>query len=124
MKDNSGGIRVLQTAKFATWLDGLRDPIAQARIALRIRRVEHGNLGDWKQLDGRIFELRILHGPGYRLYFAWHGAQLVLLLAGAARSRFGPTRLGPKVQARCRSWSRPPLSPPPPPPPPPPACCS
>ena len=86
MKDNSGGIRVLQTAKFATLLYGLLDPIAQARIALRIRRVEHGNLGDWKQLDGRIFELRILHGPGYRLYFAWHGAQLVLLLAGGDKS--------------------------------------
>jgi putative addiction module killer protein len=86
MKDNSGGFRVVQTAEFATWLDTLRDPIAQARIASRIRRAELGNLGDWKQLGGRIAELRIGHGPGYRVYFAWHGGQLVLLLAGGDKS--------------------------------------
>ena len=86
MRDNPGPIRILQTAEFAGWMRRLRDPIAQARILSRIRRAELGNLGDWKQLDRRIAELRIHHGAGYRVYFAWRGGQLILLLAGGDKT--------------------------------------
>ena len=79
-------IEVVETDVFQRWMERLKDSMARARILARLRRATMGNLGDWKQLDGRIFELRILHGPGYRLYFAWHGAQLVLLLAGGDKS--------------------------------------
>ena len=82
MRYNRGPTLVLQTPGFVRWLEGLHDPVAQARIASRIRRLEHGNAGDWKQLDGRIAEMRIDHGPGYRVYFARHGEAIVILLAG------------------------------------------
>lgn len=37
---------VRQTEEFADWLDSLKDKSAQVRIAVRLRRIEAGNLGD------------------------------------------------------------------------------
>lgn len=60
----------------------LRDQRARAKIAARIGRVAQGNLGDWKPTHGAVSELRIDHGPGYRLYFTRRGTKLILLLCG------------------------------------------
>lgn len=48
---------------------------------VRIRRLEAGNFGDAKFFDG-IGELRIDHGPGYRVYFVRDGQTVVVLLCG------------------------------------------
>lgn len=64
------------------WLDGLRDFTARARIVARLDRLAAGLRGDWKALGGGVSELRIDHGPGYRVYFAQHGGNFVLLLCG------------------------------------------
>jgi putative addiction module killer protein len=74
-------IEVQQTDTFATWLDGLRDRIAQRRIAQRIVRLEAGNFGDHKWW-GKVGELRIDHGPGYRVYMTRQGEAVILLLVG------------------------------------------
>ena len=63
----------------------LRGRVAARRIATRIARVEAGLLGDVKYFDG-IGELRIDHGPGYRVYFVQRGAVLVILLCGGDKS--------------------------------------
>jgi putative addiction module killer protein len=64
------------------WLDGLRDATARARIVARLDRLAAGLLGDWKALGGGISELRVDHGPGYRVYFAQRGDTFILLLCG------------------------------------------
>ncbi len=74
-------IEVRQTPEFQAWLEGLRDRLAQEKIAQRIVRVEAGLLGDAKFFDG-IGELRIAFGPGYRVYFTQRGKVLVILLCG------------------------------------------
>lgn len=74
-------IEVRQTEQFGKWLKGLRDAQAKARILVRIRRAELGNLGDAKFFDG-IGEMRIDHGPGYRVYFVKRGEILIILLCG------------------------------------------
>ena len=66
---------------FRAWLDDLRDRRARERIAQRLVRVEAGLLGDAKFFGG-IGELRIDHGPGYRVYFAQRGSALIILLCG------------------------------------------
>jgi putative addiction module killer protein len=78
-------IEVRQTADFTNWLDGLRDAATRLRIAARIRRVEIGNIGDVKYFEG-IGELRIDHGPGYRLYFVKVGNAVIILLCGGDKS--------------------------------------
>lgn len=78
-------IEVRQTVAFSKWHHGLRDRAAARKIAQRIARVEAGLMGDVKYFDG-IGELRIDYGPGYRVYFAQHGAVLVILLCGGDKS--------------------------------------
>jgi putative addiction module killer protein len=67
---------------FADWLRGLKDREARARIRTRLARLELGNLGDCKPVGGGVLELRVDHGPGYRVYLARRGNALVLLLCG------------------------------------------
>lgn len=67
---------------FAEWFDALRDRQAQARIAVRIDRLALGLFGDAKPLREGVHELRVDHGPGYRVYYALVGRTVVLLLCG------------------------------------------
>jgi putative addiction module killer protein len=75
-------IEVRQTAVYADWFERLRDRQAQARIAIRIRRLSLGNFGDVKPVGGGVAELRIDYGPGYRVYFVRRGPAIVILLCG------------------------------------------
>jgi len=80
-------IEVIQSETFARWLGKLKDRAAVMRINARIRRLtETGNFGDAKPVREDINEMRIDHGPGYRLYFIQSGPVLVVLLAGGDKS--------------------------------------
>lgn len=67
---------------YQEWLDSLKDRTARARITMRINRVAVGALGDCKPVGDGVWELRVDHGPGYRVYYAQAGKQLILLLLG------------------------------------------
>ena len=73
-------------APFEEWLSALRDVTARARIRARLARVQAGNMGDCKPLRDGVQELRIDHGPGYRVYLTRQGAVLVLLLCGSDKA--------------------------------------
>jgi putative addiction module killer protein len=73
-------------APFEEWLLSLRDKPTQARILRRIDRLRLGNFGDAPTVGEGVFELRIHFGPGYRVYFGLHGAQVILLLCGGDKS--------------------------------------
>mgnify|MGYP000924748040 CR=1 FL=1 len=75
-------VEIIQSATFHRWRSALRDRQAVARINARIRRLAEGNPGDVKSLRDGISELRIDHGPGYRVYFMRRGLLVVVLLAG------------------------------------------
>lgn len=79
-------VEVLRTAIFDRWLGKLKDRRAVARILVRIDRLALGNPGDVKSVGGGVSELKIDYGPGYRVYFAQRGQQLVLLLCGGDKS--------------------------------------
>lgn len=64
------------------WLDSLRDRIAQARIRIRLRQVQAGNLGDCEPVGEGVMELRVHVGAGYRVYCGRHGKSVVILLCG------------------------------------------
>lgn len=78
-------IEVRQSHEFEAWLRALHDVRAAKLVSLRIARIRFGHLGDAKFFDG-IGELRIDHGPGYRIYFVQRGKVLVVLLCGGDKS--------------------------------------
>ena len=59
---------------------------AVERIAQRLVRFEYGLLGDAKSIAGKVWELRIDYGPGYRVYFMRRGDEIILLLCGGDKS--------------------------------------
>ena len=80
-------IRVYKTLTgkqpFVEWQNAL-DWQMSARVQTRLARIILGNFGDCtviKNGDG-ISELRIDSGPGYRVYFARHGIEIIVLLIG------------------------------------------
>ena len=75
-------IEVRETAAYADWFASLRDLQARARVLVRIRRLSLGNAGDVKPVGDGVSELRIDHGPGYRVYFVRRGDRLIILLGG------------------------------------------
>ena len=80
-------ILVVRTDVFIDWVKRLRDREAKVRIAKRLDRLAAGNAGDVKPVGGGVSELRIAYGPGYRLYCAWRGTTLVILLCGGDKRK-------------------------------------
>ena len=73
-------------APLTRWLETLTDTRGRAAIKARLLRVQAGNMGDCKPLRDGVQELRIDHGPGYRVYLSRQGPVLVLLLCGSDKS--------------------------------------
>lgn len=71
-----------QTETFAKWEARLRDKRARTLIAARLARLAHGIPGDMEPVGEGVSELRIHHGPGYRVYFQQRGVVLLVLLCG------------------------------------------
>ena len=67
------------------WLNELGDKRAQAKVRMRIKRVEAGNFGDADSVGDGVFELREHLGAGYRVYFGRHGRAVVILLCGGTK---------------------------------------
>lgn len=84
------------------WLAQLRDKAVQARVRLRLRMLQAGDWGDAKAVGAGVIELRLHTGPGYRLYCARWGPDLVLLLCGGDKSTQGQDIA--KARAYWRDW--------------------
>ena len=65
---------------------GLRDRSRKARVLIRLDRLELGLEGHWRSVGEGIRELKISEGKGYRVYYAWDGSKIVLLLCGGNKS--------------------------------------
>lgn len=74
-------VETRKTGTYVTWLDSLRDTRARARILVRVERLVSENPGDVRPVGEGVSELRIDHGPGYRVYFKQR-RKIVILLAG------------------------------------------
>ena len=68
---------------FSDWFSELRDIKAKVAIRRALDRIEiDGYFGDVKAVGDGVYEMRFHTGPGYRVYFAQEGRDLVLLVLG------------------------------------------
>ena len=72
---------------YQEWLDGLKDIRARVAIQRRIDRLVSDNFGDHKFCRDGVWELRIDTGPGYRVYYAETGREMILLLGGIKKTQ-------------------------------------
>ena len=77
---------IYTTEIFDEWFDALLDKQAARRIQARIDRAEEGNFGDHQSVGEGVSEMRIHHGPGFRVYFTRRGLEIVILLVGGDKS--------------------------------------
>ena len=73
-------LRFDDTCPFAEAFAAFRDPTAKARIDSAVRKLARGLKPDVKPVGEGVHEARIDYGPGYRVYFANDGGDLVVLL--------------------------------------------
>lgn len=71
---------------FGRWFNSLSGQAA-ARVVTALYRLENGNTSNVKSVGRGVSELRIDHGPGYRVYFGWDGRTLIILLGGGSKKR-------------------------------------
>lgn len=83
-------VQIVRTEVYERWVRKLKDRNAVARISVAIRKLSLGKFGDVKPVGGGVSEVRIDHGPGYRLYFVRRqSGEIVILLCGGTKQRQG-----------------------------------
>ena len=72
---------------FIIWLEKIKNTQDKLRIRNRLRRIELGNIGDYKAITSSLYEMRMFFSSGYRVYFTFkNNKQIVLLLIGGDKS--------------------------------------
>ncbi|MGL5861360.1 MAG: type II toxin-antitoxin system RelE/ParE family toxin [Phycicoccus sp.] len=79
-------VEVVSTDDFDTWLRKLKDRVGRLRIVARLDRLAAGHSGDAKQVGRGVWELRLMFGPGYRVYYLHDGPRVILLLCGGDKA--------------------------------------
>jgi len=75
-----------KTVYFDKWLRKLKDNLAKSKILTRLKKLERGHFGDVKSLKDKLHELKIHHGPGYRIYYTKKGDSIILIICGGDKS--------------------------------------
>jgi putative addiction module killer protein len=70
---------------YQKWFDSL-DAQAAAKVTVAKARLELGNTSNIKWFDG-IGEYKINWGPGYRIYLAQEGKELIILFGGGTKKK-------------------------------------
>ncbi len=79
-------LTLVRSSVFSAWLDALRDHKGKALVLNRLANAALGNFGDCAAVGEGVLEMRIHHGPGYRVYFVRDGAAVYVLLCGGDKA--------------------------------------
>ena len=70
---------------FESWHDKLAIALQRA-VDARLTRLAVGNFGDHKALAAGVYELRIMKGPGLRVYYGLKGDEIIVLIGGGDKA--------------------------------------
>jgi len=76
----------LGRSPFDAWFNKLSS-VAAAKVVVALARLERGNFSNVKSLGAGVHELKVDHGPGYRIYFGKEGNTMIILLGGGTKKR-------------------------------------
>ena len=82
-------LTLLRTRTFDEWIARLADLRGRARVLARLKSATYGNFGDCDAVGEGVSEMRIHHGPGYRVYFFRNGSTMYVVLCGGDKSTQG-----------------------------------
>ncbi|WP_426173352.1 type II toxin-antitoxin system RelE/ParE family toxin [Massilia sp. TWR1-2-2] len=71
--------------EFSNWLDNIQDTRVRDAVVARIKRLQHGLLGDIEPIGESVSEIRIHLGAGWRIYITQRSGEVVVLLAGGSK---------------------------------------
>lgn len=74
------------TSPYAKWFANL-DARAAAKVATAMVRIGQGNFSNVKGVGSGVLECVVDYGPGYRVYLAKEGENVVILLGGGTKKR-------------------------------------
>ncbi len=89
------------SSPYKRWFDTLPAEAA-AKVTVATLRMERGVTSAIKWLDGGIGEYKIDWGPGYRIYLARDGADLIVLFGGGSKK--GQSKDILAAQALCQEY--------------------
>jgi putative addiction module killer protein len=92
-----------ESETFKKWRRKLTDRQTSLLVTLRLARLASGHDGDIQSVGGGISELRIHHGPGYRIYLQKRDGMIVLLLCGGDKSTQAKDIV--KAKQLAKDWS-------------------
>jgi len=71
---------------FDVWFTKLSS-IAAAKVVVALAQLGRGNFSNVKSVGASVHELKVAHGPGYRIYFGKEGNTMIILLGGGTKKR-------------------------------------
>lgn len=71
---------------FIEWLERTKDGKARIAIRRRVERLRLGSFGDCAFCREGVWELRVDIGPGYRVYYARAGREIIILLCAGSKA--------------------------------------
>ena len=77
---------IRKTVQFDVWFKGIKDPVSQKRLLVRLRKASLGNLGDVRPIAKGIWEMREHFGVGWRMYYTMVGKVVVVMLGGGSKA--------------------------------------
>jgi putative addiction module killer protein len=67
---------------FLIWLKSISDVRSKQIIQANIDKISLGHTGNTKYLANGVYEIKINYSPGYRVYYAHDGNDIIILLLG------------------------------------------
>jgi putative addiction module killer protein len=76
-------MEIRQHPRFQKFFGEIKDQVTKAKLLASIKRLAAGNPGKAKSVGEGVWELKIDYGPGWRIYYARVGNQVVILNGGS-----------------------------------------